>query len=385
MTLVGMSPEAIDAASGRLRSQADELHQLGLQVSSLVNEATRAWRGPDVAGFSAAWTGRYRPQLNASVGLLRSMADSLARQAAEQRTASAAGGGAIVATGGLLFADRGGTPSDEPGPSPAPSPGPSPVPPPSSGRDAPAPYGVDWPDDTQHNGFHLGTGEEPTFTWDEGFVYNSQSPTLADYRDWAWWSIQADGAHVLRPDLDDALAMYDHYRGNTGDPAVFDYEEAYNEDASIKTDVDNEIATARASAQAFIDAGHTQFSMTGDPHAEATYPETENWQKTIGAYQMWTTSEVTVDGDTATMTVTVHAYDHYNFNKGQADIATGTPDQVNGRFTEVGFAKPFDTSGTITRTVTWNINDPQTAPDIQAGGENRDPGGEDPVIPRSGS
>lgn len=67
---------------------------------------------------------------------------------------------------------------------------------------------------------------------------------------------------------------------------------------------------------------------------------------------------MTRQGDTITMTVTVHAEDHYNFNPGQSDIASQTPDSENGRFTTVGLAKPFDSHGTYTRTVTWKVGQP---------------------------
>ncbi|MDD3173815.1 MAG: hypothetical protein PHF63_09170 [Herbinix sp.] len=55
------------------------------------------------------------------------------------------------------------------------------------------------------------------------------------------------------------------------------------------------------------------------------------------------------------MVITIHEVDKYNFNKGLADIASGTPDDVNGRFAELGWAKSFMTYGEITRVVTWQI------------------------------
>ncbi|WP_149203304.1 hypothetical protein [Actinotalea subterranea] len=74
--------------------------------------------------------------------------------------------------------------------------------------------------------------------------------------------------------------------------------------------------------------------------------------------------EMTVEGTTVTMTVTVHAEDHYSFNRGQADIASGAPDDANGRFTEVGWAKPFPTSGGLTRTITWQVGSPEGATEV---------------------
>ncbi len=53
------------------------------------------------------------------------------------------------------------------------------------------------------------------------------------------------------------------------------------------------------------------------------------------------------------MIITIHARDKYNFDKGKSDIKTGTPDAVNGRFQEVGWAKSFYTKDEFTREVTW--------------------------------
>lgn len=61
--------------------------------------------------------------------------------------------------------------------------------------------------------------------------------------------------------------------------------------------------------------------------------------------------------ENVTMEITVRGEDRYNFNGGQNDIVTGAPDNENGRFTEIGWAKPFDTHGSLTRTVTWQLGD----------------------------
>jgi hypothetical protein len=124
------------------------------------------------------------------------------------------------------------------------------------------------------------------------------------------------------------------------------------------------------------DTGRTSFSFTRDAASAGPYPE--NWQKTLGAHQVWSSGHVTIDGDRATMTVTVHAEDRYNFNRGDADIASGAPDNENGRFAELGWAKSFDVSGGVTRTVSWDLG--SAAPPVVTGGDpTRDLGGEDRV------
>ena len=58
----------------------------------------------------------------------------------------------------------------------------------------------------------------------------------------------------------------------------------------------------------------------------------------------------------------------YNFNPGQSDIASGTPDAVNGRFAELGWAKEFKTSGSLTQTVTWNVKDSSVEVKVKTSG-----------------
>jgi hypothetical protein len=211
------------------------------------------------------------------------------------------------------------------------------------------------------DGYQVGPPQRPAFHWDEGFAYNTASATPGDYLAAAEWQAKLTGAQLLRPDLADATAAYAHYWDNNGTPLEVNYAKAYREDSAVRTNVDSEIARTAAAVDRMAAGGATSFSVTGPAHAASNYPTTENWQKTIGAYQQWSSADVTVNGNQVSMTITVHAEDHYNFNRGQADIASGAPDNANGRFTELGWAKPFDTHGEITRTVTWTLGSPPSA------------------------
>lgn len=109
-----------------------------------------------------------------------------------------------------------------------------------------------------------------------------------------------------------------------------------------------------------------------DPNAEATpgdYVAWNEWMaKLRGDHQIYGTSNVVINGNQATMIITVRAEAMYNFNKDAADIATGAPDNENGRFSELGWAKGFATHGELERTVTWTIGEPGTV----AGGSGPD-------------
>lgn len=227
--------------------------------------------------------------------------------------------------------------------------------------------------------FVVGPPTRPDIEWDEGFEYGTASPNLGDYIAKAKWLAKMEGGRALRSDLDDATTMYRHYWDNNGDDIEFDYEEGYAEDEGIRRQIDEEIRRAQQGAEDLVGAGHRDFSMTGDAHPTGQhYPTTENWQKTIGGHQTWSSADVTVDGDTITMKVTVHGEDYYNFNPSQQDIATGAPDNENGRFTELGWAKPFHSHGEVTRTVTWTRGELDGSEYTNDGdGPQRNPGRED--------
>lgn len=238
-------------------------------------------------------------------------------------------------------------------------------------------------DPTQKTGdghFQIGEPTRPEIEFDEDFVYDSESAGWRDHLSKAEWLAKLRGAQIAGL-LPDGTAMYDHYWSNTGEPMDFDYDKAYREDSGIRAGVDTEIARAARGAEELIRNGNTDFSMTGDaaPVADAHYPTTENWQKAVGGYQTWSHSNVRVDGNTVTMEITVAGEDRYNFNRDQADIATGAGDNENGRFTEIGWAKPFDVHGELTRTITWELGDPPPdpgapSPDDEPRGRDRDRG-----------
>ncbi|HEY3263403.1 MAG TPA: hypothetical protein VGJ95_24545, partial [Pseudonocardiaceae bacterium] len=103
------------------------------------------------------------------------------------------------------------------------------------------------------------------------------------------------------------------------------------------------------------------FEMTGKASKSTRYPVTENWQKAIGSYDIWSSASVKVSGKKMTMTIVVHAEDRFNFNRGATDVFTGTPDDINGRFAELGWASGFNTHGRLTREVTWYVGQPEGA------------------------
>ena len=123
------------------------------------------------------------------------------------------------------------------------------------------------------------------------------------------------GGQTLRPDLDDALPMYEHYRDKSGTAMTFDFEEGYKEDAGIRREVNREMSQTLTAANELVKEGYTSIDFHSGVKESGQYPETENWQKTVGGYSYYSDSQLKVDGDTVTLTTTMTAKDRWNFDR----------------------------------------------------------------------
>ncbi|MDY6213540.1 MAG: hypothetical protein SPH79_03500 [Schaalia hyovaginalis] len=212
--------------------------------------------------------------------------------------------------------------------------------------------------DTTSNGFTIGGEPDRTVEFDDHYPFESKKgeETEADKESWDEWGRKAWLAQ-LAPWLQNAADMYSHYRDGTGTPVEIDLAEASREDPSIRANTDEQISSALKAANDAVSQGYTDTIIHSPMTSATNYPETENWQKAIGGYTTYSDSRVTVEGDTVTVEVTVTARDRYNFDAAKSDIASGTPDAVNGRFEELGWARSFETTGTVTETYTWKVGD----------------------------
>lgn len=241
---------------------------------------------------------------------------------------------------------------------------------------------------SKHGAYSLGPPKVPAFAFDNFFEWNSKEPNVFDHLNAAKWKSIMLGGSLLN--LEDAVQLYAHFWENTGEPMVFDYAEAYEEDDGVREFVEYEIARAKVAVDTFIADGRRDFSVTGNPKwrksvktASGTYPSSENWQKTIGDYAQWSSADVRVIGNRVEMTITVHANDRYNFNRGARDVRSGLEDDENGRFEEIGWARSFDSSGSLTKTISWKVGDDvqtvveDSSPHSDRGGEDRRDGRRD--------
>jgi hypothetical protein len=225
--------------------------------------------------------------------------------------------------------------------------------------------------------YRIGKPERPDIKHDNGFLdkYPKREATIQDKASLAKWLTKLVGAEVLctpstgkyvekcsHSDLSDATGAYRHFLESTGTPRQVDYEKFIREDPSG----DHIIHHLRADFQKNIEIigkDRVKFSVTSDIYtvgmtAWAPYPQTENWQKTLGGHVLWVSAdiEVTVNKENKieySAKVTINMEDRYNFNPGGTDVKTKISDAENGKFELTGLGKQYLNYATIHREWTW--------------------------------
>ncbi len=212
----------------------------------------------------------------------------------------------------------------------------------------------------------LGPPRRPDIRHDAGFSnFPKEEPTFSDRLALIKWYAMIEGAEALRSDLTDGIAAYRHFHDGNGRAREFSYDRYVNNDQSGRTTFQNAVLEAQdATIKLYKEHGRSSFSWTGPAIPcggdllQYPYPATENWQKAIGGHTIWMSANVVVSSsqhtERFTVTLTIHAEDQYNFNPGQEDIATGAPDNANGRFVIVGWAHGYRHTATLRRTFAWS-------------------------------
>lgn len=200
------------------------------------------------------------------------------------------------------------------------------------------------------NGKQTRFSQRPQFHYDSGFSkFPKEKPTAADRKNFGIWTLKGTVAQGIYPN---GAAAYLHYLGNTGSHYTFNLAKYLNNDKSGNTLLKN---IAKGNAEKVLDHPgkvryYSQPFSAHEGSAEFPYPETTDWQKAIGAFNFYYKADLTVSqnkqgGLDYSLDLTLYGEDKYNFNPGQKDISSGTPDAVNGRFEVVGWAKEFMQSG----------------------------------------
>ena len=198
------------------------------------------------------------------------------------------------------------------------------------------------------------------------------------------WRLALEGAEaaqgvpfVPHNQLPDALAAYRHFLYGAGKPRKFSYDRYVANDKSGRLTLENAAADLQEGVEA-LTAGNPYMSgiqVTGTGiRCESNgpwshlfpYPDTENWQKAIGAHWIWLSAIVAIKRGSPrsfVATMTLHAEDLYNFNPGDEDLATGIPDALNGSLEESCLGREYMSVSTLIRVVRWTEMDlqPSTA------------------------
>ncbi len=214
--------------------------------------------------------------------------------------------------------------------------------------------------------YRLGPPQRPDIRHDSGHAnFPREEPTWADRLSLLKWYGMLEGGEALRSDLTDGLGAYRHFLEGEGRPRTFSYERYVTNDESGRTTLRNVILEAQdAAIKLWQEHRRNRFSFTGPAIPcggdlrEFPYPATENWAKAIGAHAIWLSGAVTVSTSSAgepsfSMVLTIHAEDQYNFNPGASDIATGLPDDANGRFVIVGWAHGYRHTAEMRKQFSW--------------------------------
>lgn len=349
--------DELTSVAGRFGGQAEASKQLLAQVRGAMQPLQGGgWQGRGSAAFFAEMNGDVLPAMQRLAAAL-DQARTVTKQAYDIMKAAEAeasrpfrsnGAAPAALVSGAAFAGGAGAGQGA-------VTGATPPQPVAAGPESSGPY-------------HIGPPRPPSIKHDNGFLdeFAPREPTMGDRLELMKWRVKLEGAEALRPDLVDGLAAYRHFLDGDGADRTFSYERYVENDPSGQTTLRNLIIDAQRNVEV-IGQGRNQFSVTSDAYsaggsdARFPYPDTENWQKTIGGHNLWTSADVQATGTapnrTFSMTLTVNVEDRYNFNPGAADIATGIPDSDNGVFEITGLAHQYMNRSQLTRVVTWREGD----------------------------
>lgn len=215
------------------------------------------------------------------------------------------------------------------------------------------------------NGKQVHNANRPQFHYDSGFAnFPKEEPTNQDRINFGKWVAKATVAQAIMPD---AANAYLHYMGNTGSHRTFALHKYINEDPSGQELLIFMKSIAMENAEGVLTSlgritYYSQGFTVGDI-GDFSYPQTENWQKAVGAFNVYYKADLTATknnagGLTYKLNLTIYGEDMYNFNPGNTDLATGTPDAVNGRFEVIGWAKGYLQSGAakLKEPIVWDSN-----------------------------
>ena len=214
----------------------------------------------------------------------------------------------------------------------------------------------------------IGTAE-PEWIYDEGFPYDpDEKATVGDRASWAYWGTLNAGAQAIGH-MPDATKAYSHYRAGSGENLPVDLEKACEEEERLEQFFERIVNMAKGDAEGYINSiledplsksmysdGRITLDFTSVLYAitGSDYPESENWRKALGGFSCWSHGVIYYSESSYTLDIYLTVKDRYNFDINKKDMNTGTSDEVNGRFSTLGWAKEFTSVGTIHKVISWS-------------------------------
>lgn len=185
--------------------------------------------------------------------------------------------------------------------------------------------------------YTLGTAQRPPLSHDPGFADCSRPATASDRALVAGWAAALEVAEALqgvpqvpKSNLPNALAAYRHFLCGGGATRTFSYDRYVANDKSGRITLENAVSDIQDGIE-YISAQNpysSGFEATGSgircekngiwTH-KYPYPETENWQKTIGAHWIWLSAVVGVNRGSPrdfVAAVTLHAEESLQLQSG---------------------------------------------------------------------
>jgi len=228
-----------------------------------------------------------------------------------------------------------------------------------------------------HSGrYKIGLPTRPQINHDNGHLakFKKREPTIADRLQLAKWIGMMEGSDLFcKPltskyfldchgeNLSDANAAYRHFLFGKGADRTIPYDRYLKEDESGRSLLSRLETDFRLHITA-IGKNRTKFSVTSSEYTIdigqfGPYPNTTNWQKTIGAHSVWISADIAISSIEGKITydaaITLHMEDRYNFNPGESEVATGIPDSANGLFEITGLGQQYNHFGTSLHNFRW--------------------------------
>lgn len=197
------------------------------------------------------------------------------------------------------------------------------------------------------------------YKYRDTFYYNPYSiPTNNDF---SLYGAFTAGKYIVQDLLPNGFAFYRYFLSAKGGEYLYDYLDAFNEDNFIRKAIYEYIRQltkcvvekAKSRTACKMPWGYKPITYNLTSNLCVVNCETNDWKFALNTHRVGFWAEVKCEGFYQQITLTIYALDRYQFDKGQSFY--GIPDEWNGRFVELGWAKFFNSVGVMHCDISTNI------------------------------